>query len=193
MKWFTKYWATIGGFIAVVIILYILVSDLRIPDIESLLWLHFAILLIHQFEEYVYPGGFKEFFQENIYNKNRIIRFPLNDEGIILVNVVLGWTAYLTSAIYGEKMLWLAIGLLGVTILNGFLHTLMFVINRKYNPGFVSGLFLCIPFGIYVLLGLVNDLPTKTMISGIIIFIIGFTLIPLSIFVTNKFKVSNKE
>ena len=66
------------------------------------------------------------------------------------------------------------------------MHTLMFVIKRKYNPGFVSGLFLLIPFGTYVLIKLMNDLSSKNIITGLVISAIGFALIPLSIFVTNK-------
>ncbi len=193
MKWFIKHWAKIGGLIVIAIAVYVSNSNFKLTDMESLLWLHFATLLIHQFEEYVYPGGFKDFFQENIYNKNRIIRFPLNDRGIILVNVIIGWTAYFFSAINGEKILWLAVGLLGVTILNGLLHTFMLVVRRKYNPGFVSGLFLLIPFGTFVLLKLLTVLPTNDLISGIIIFAIGTSLIPISIFITNKVNVFTND
>jgi len=183
-----KYWAKTGGLIAISIVLYIFISDLKFTDLKALLWLHFATLLFHQFEEYVYPGGFQEFFNEYIYNKTPIIRSPLNDGGIILVNVVLGWSAYLISAINGEDMLWLAIGLLGVTILNGIMHTLMFVIHKKYNPGFVTGLFIFIPFGSYVLLKLLDVTSSSMLQSGIFIFVIATVLIPLSIFITSKLK-----
>ena len=176
---------------AIVILLKVTLSNDPITSVDSLLWLHFVTLLIHQFEEYVYPGGFKTFFQENIYNKNPIIRFPLNDRGIILVNVVLGWTAYLVSAIYGMEKLWLAIGLLGVTILNGFMHTLMFVLKRKYNPGFYSGLFLMIPFGIFVLFKIQASISISQGKHGLIIFLIAVALIPISIFVTNQFQGKN--
>ncbi len=188
MKWFVQNWAKIGGIVAILIIVYVLYNDLYLTKIESLFWLHFVTLLIHQFEEYVYPSGFKEFFNENIYNKNLIIRFPLNDKAIILVNVFLGWTAYLISAVNAEKSIQLAIGLLAVTILNGFLHSFMFVIKRKYNPGFVSGFFLLIPFGIYMMLRLANNISSDIMVSGFIVFVIGSAFIPLSIFITNRMK-----
>jgi hypothetical protein len=185
MKWVTKYWANIGGVIAVVIVFSVFYAGSKFKEMNTLLWLHFAMLLMHQFEEYVYPGGFKEFFQGNIYNKNWILRFPLNDQGIVLVNVVLGWTAYLVSAVKGEKMIWLAIGLLGVTVLNGLMHTLMFVIRRKYNPGFITGIIFFIPFGTYLLLQLVPEVSTYDLVSGILVFVFGTLLIPLSIYITN--------
>jgi len=191
MKWFTKYWAVFGGIGALAIILNIVFSGQRFTDIDTLLWLHLATLLIHQFEEYVYPGGFQEFFNQNIYNKNPIIRSPLTDFGILFVNIALGWTAYMISAINGPKMLWLAIGLLGVTVLNGIMHTLIAIIKRKYNPGFISGLFILVPFGTWVLWKLIQSTSSEIVNSGIMIFVIGTALIPVSIFLTNLLQKKN--
>lgn len=186
MKWIHKNWAVIGGIIALATISYVLFIDPQLADIESLLWLHFALLLIHQFEEYVYPGGFKEFFQENIWKKNPIMRSPLNDNGILLVNVCLGWTAYFLSALCGTQVLWLAVGLVGVSILNGIMHSVMFFYKRKYNPGFLSGLFLFIPFGIFALSKLAIYMTTEQMASGLFVFVFGTALIPISIYITSQ-------
>lgn len=181
-----KYWAKLGGVLALSIIFAILLIPNKLSFTNSLLWIHLSTLLIHQFEEYVYPGGFKDFFNENIWNKNRILKYPLNNKGVILVNVILGWSAYSISAVQGDKYIWLAIGLTGITILNGIMHTILFIIHRKYNPGSISGLFLLIPFGAYLLYQLLGEISTEKITSGIIIFILGTILIPLSIFITNK-------
>ncbi|MEN8123274.1 MAG: HXXEE domain-containing protein [Bacteroidota bacterium] len=192
MNWINKNWAKIGGLISIAIVLFVLFSNPKLNEIESLFWIHFAIFLLHQFEEFVYPGKFKEFYNENILNRNRITRFPLNDNGIILVNVIFGWTAYLLSAILGENFIWLTIGLLGVTILNGIMHTIMFIIKRKYNPGFISGLLLFIPFGIFLLLKIMENITSENLIYGMIFFVIGTISVPLSILITNRIKVPNK-
>ena len=184
MSWINKNWAKIGGLIAIAII-FILLFHSSFTEIKSLLWVHFAILLFHQFEEYVYPGKFKEFYNENILGTNRITRFPLNDKGVILVNVILGWTAYLLSAILGKDFIWLAIGLLGVTILNGIMHTILFIVKRKYNPGFVSGLFLFIPFGLFLIAKSIESITPENIIYGMIVFVAGIAVIPLSILITN--------
>ena len=183
-----KYWAKLGGLLALSIILTVLFIPNNLSYLNSLLWIHFATLLIHQFEEYVYPGGFKEFFNEKIWNKNRILKNPLNNTGVILVNVILGWSAYTISAVNGDNYIWLALGLTGITILNGIMHTIMFIIHKKYNPGFFSGLFLFIPFGSYLMYILLEETSAEKMTSGLTIFIIGTILIPISIFITNKVK-----
>jgi len=138
---------------------------------------------VHQFEEYVYPGGFREFFNRTIRIKNATTNSPLNEGGIILVNVVFGWTAYLISAISGIHNLWLALGLLGVTVTNGILHTTMALIKRKYVPGMISGLFLFIPFGVYVILRILKVTAGENVIPAIIVFVTGTVIIPVSIII----------
>lgn len=189
MKWVYKNWAKAGGVISIIIILYVLFSEHKLSDFNSLIWIHFALLLIHQFEEYVFPGGFKEFYLENVYRKTWITNYPLNNIGVILINVILGWTAYLTAAIAGEKLVWLTLGLLGVTLLNGILHSVIFVIKGKYNPGFFSALFLFIPFGIYMLSTLQKETVLEKTGSGGFVFIFGTLLIPAFIYLTSKIKI----
>jgi hypothetical protein len=186
MTWIYRNWAQIGGLAACGIILFVLISGMELTDMGVLLWLHFAGLLLHQFEEYVYPGGFKDFYNRDIRNINALAKSTLNDRGIILVNILFGWTAYLLSAISGVKMLWLAIGLSGITISNGMLHTVMFLRKRRYIPGMVSGLFLFIPFGIYVLLKAISVGTAEDLISGMVVFVIGTVSIPVSIYITYK-------
>ncbi len=193
MNWINKNWANIGGIIAIGIILKILITQNFFLDFQSLLWLHFTALLLHQFEEYSFPGKFKEFYNTNLLNKNPITKFRLNNKGILLVNVILAWTFYLIAAIMGEKMIFLTIGLAGVTILNGLMHTIMFIKLKKYNPGLITGLLLFIPFGV-ILLSKINQLEMaeqKSWIIGFAVFLIGTALIPLSIRLTNKITVPN--
>ncbi len=188
MNWINKNWANIGGILAMGIILVVLINDKTILDFQSLLWLHFAILLLHQFEEYSFPGNFKEFYNTALLNKNPVTKYPLNDKGILLVNVILAWPFYLIAAIMGDKTLYLTIGLAGVTFLNGFVHNLMYFRLKKYNPGLLTGLILFIPFGLYLLIK-IDDLglaDPKSWIIGFAIFLIGTALIPLSIRWTNQ-------
>ena len=189
MNWINKYWSIIGGMIAIGIIVTFIGRGDQMFSIESLIWFHLAILLLHQFEEYSFPGKFKEFYNLNIWNKNPITRFQLNNKGVLMVNVVLAWTAYLIAAIYGDKLIWLTIGLSGITILNGIMHTLMFFKLRKYNPGLITGFFMFIPFGLFLIINLKENLKIGSWILGGMVFMIGSILIPLSIRLTNKTKV----
>lgn len=192
MNLINKYWPNLGGVIGFAIITTILLNGRQVFSIQSLTWLHLAILLLHQFEEYSIPGKFKKFYNTNIWNKNPITRFELNHKGILIVNVILAWTAYLIAAIYGEKLIWLTIGLSGLTILNGIMHTFMFIKLKKYNPGLITGLLIFIPFGTFLLTRIAGNIEQKYWMMGLIVFIIGTVSIPLTIRLTNKTTVPNK-
>jgi hypothetical protein len=185
MKIISTYWSAFAGVMACGVVIFTLYHDNGVFSIRSFLWLHFATLLLHQFEEYSYPGRFKHFYNNNILNKNPITSYPLNNKGILLVNVVLAWSMYLLAAFIGIKVIWLSFGLLGITISNGILHTFMFVKLKKYNPGLLTGAFILIPFGIYLFIRLVEFSSLVNIVLGLAVFIIGAALIPLSIFITS--------
>jgi hypothetical protein len=186
MSYIDKHWATFGGIMAVVIIVLALIIDKELSNIQTIFWIHLATLLLHQFEEYTYPGMFKDFFNTNIWNKNAITRFPLNEKGILVINIILAWTMYFFASFVGVKVVWLTFGLAGITITNGIMHTIMFVKLKKYNPGLITGFLIFIPFGLYLLTRLKNYAVFENLILGLIIFVIGTLSIPLSIYLTNK-------
>ncbi|MDC8003562.1 HXXEE domain-containing protein [Aureisphaera galaxeae] len=186
MKWILTYWAKIGGLGAIAIVIACLFMDFT--EIQLLLWLHFALLLLHQFEEYAYPGGFKRFYNENIWNKSFLTQNPLSNAGIILVNIGLAWTVYLYSAITHEAQLALAMGLLGVSLLNGLLHSFLWISLKMYNPGAVTGLFLFIPFSIYALMRIGTLAPTEDIRAGITVFAMGVILVPTFVFAAYHLK-----
>ena len=179
-------WAKLGFVFTALIASLVLYYDSNLSEPKSWFWLHFGLLLLHQFEEYEYPGGFKKFFLEVIWKKEKIIKYPLNDLSIILINVVFGWTAYLYSAISNIQSIELAYGLIGITILNGLMHTILAVKHRRYNPGLVSGFFLMIPFGSLFFVKIFPGFESESVIYGILLFLIAVSLIPFSIYITNQ-------
>lgn len=146
--------------------------------------------MLHQFEEYVFPGGFKNFFNANVSKANKIIRFKINETAAFHVNVTLGWTAYLIVALLAENYFLLIIVILVITFMNGIVHTAALIVLKKYNPGFITGLFLFIPFSAYSIVKLAND-RTITGSNWVIIItaaIAGSLLIPLILYLTKKYE-----
>ena len=186
--WVNNHWARVGGVWAICIGLVLSLTELDMLHIDKLLWLHLVVLLIHQFEEYVYPGGFKIFYNTNIYNKNKVTTHPLTDNAILLVNLGIGWTVYLFAAVKGESSIFLSIGLAGITIFNGLLHTFLALLHRSYNPGLYSSILLFIPFGSYLLYRLCTEIELNLIAIGIVIFLLGIFLVPGTIFIASQIK-----
>lgn len=149
--------------------------------------------MIHQFEEYVYPGGFRNFLNlhfKNIFDKYKI---SLNEWGILLINVIFGWTFYFFCAGISDEFLWVSAGSVMILMINGLLHTVIGISYGKYNPGLISGLLLFIPSGICFFYSLESILNFNLLIKALITAIAGSFVIPLTVLFTSKIKFPRQD
>lgn len=119
--------------------------------IQKLLALNLIVLVLHQFEEYGWPGGFPWICNEVAMRREGgpPDRYVLNRNSATFVNT-LGWLFYLVPILF-PQVIWLGIGqmlfgLVGQTIFHGL------VINRRlktwYNPGLAAVVVGHVPLGI---------------------------------------------
>lgn len=142
--------------------------------------------MLHQFEEYVYPGGFKAFFNQNIYGTRGPFRFPLTDHAVLIVNVLLGWGFYSMAAKAGAGALGFGAGLVGVSFVNGLAHSFLFVLKKKYNPGLITAFFGFLPFGCYFFYKLQAIMSPNDWTSAVTIAVVGTAMIPVGIFLVGQ-------
>lgn len=57
-KFYRRYWAAIGGLIFVALAFFVGLSGHQVPALQRFMVLMYMALLFHQFEEYIFPGGF---------------------------------------------------------------------------------------------------------------------------------------
>lgn len=183
MKYINRYWYDFGLLVAVVsaIILAIKWNDLSV--LLRLNLISFIAMLVHQFEEYGFPGGEPMIMNRALQGSNIPDRYPLNQFSAMLTNVIFAYVIYLLPVIFPNII---CIGI--APILMGFMqfiiHGIITNIKMKsvYNPGLGAVVFLHIPVGIcYFRYITANSLAGKTdWIIGIIYtvaatgFILGF-------------------
>lgn len=176
MKWLYENWMKATIFLAfyTFILLWLYVREQNYA--LFLIWLQTPIYWTHEFEEYVCPGGFLDFFNRNMMGSTRGDE-PLNKVGSFWINIPLVYilmpAAGLMAHFFGlEWGLWTAY----FSFLNAFAHVVMFLkFGRKYNPGLVVSVLLNIPVAIYtVWYFLTNNLvSTGANIASIIFGIIA--------------------
>lgn len=146
MAFWRKHWFDVGGGLALLLggWLYRHRAGLR-PE-QWLLGANFVALLLHQVEEYRWPGYFPGMLNAAVYGSFTPDRFPLNPQTALRINVGVGWVAYALAARYAQLLgLGIATGL--VSLGNVAAHAYWF--NRKghtwYNPGLATALMLFLP------------------------------------------------
>jgi hypothetical protein len=138
MRWYLRHWYDVGLLVAILALATGLIVDLN--RLQQILLLGFAILLLHQFEELGWPGGFPTFFNVVMLNRGGDpSRYPLNQLNNMVVNVPAAYPFFLLPIFY-PKTIWLALG----PVLFGFFEVLIHAVapvvraRARYNPGLLT-------------------------------------------------------
>jgi hypothetical protein len=144
-------WSHAGILIAIYVTLVLLCIAHYLDLFTLLVWLQFPVYLVHEFEEHTYPGGFKKFVNRSIfhvYDKD----IPLTDERVFWINILAVWVMFPLTAV-ATQFIHPVLGLLTpcFSLMNASLHIISGVINRSYNPGLLTSIFLNYPLGMCAL------------------------------------------
>jgi hypothetical protein len=152
MNFMRKYWYYIGSglFAALAVILIVTWNQTSVP--QRILLISFMALLVHQFEEYAWPGGFPAVMNTAWMPKEtgKADRYPLNKQTALFVNVMFAYPYYVVPILFPE-LIWMGLGQVMFGMAQIVIHGI--VINRKmrsiYNPGLFAVVFLHVPIGAY--------------------------------------------
>ena len=152
-RFYCRYWAAIGGLVFLALAFIVGLMPNSIPTTQRLMVLLYMALLFHQFEEYVFPGGFPAALNRGLFGETKESnRYPLNELSATIVNTFLAYTLYLVG-IFCHDCLWLGIFIAYFTMSQVLMHCLKLNISLKawYSPGCLSALFVMLPMGAYYL------------------------------------------
>jgi hypothetical protein len=149
MNFMRLHWFDIG--LGLALITGGILVQLKLNPLSLLLWVSLISLFLHQFEEYRYPGYFPGMMNTVMFSSKQPDRYPLNTNIAFIVNVFVGWLSYFLTAVFGERVLWLGIATILVSVGNFIVHTFLFNIKGKtlYNPGMFTAIVLFLPIAAY--------------------------------------------
>lgn len=159
MNWYRNNWykLTIIAFIALSFFMGFWGHTILSP-IQVILTYSLMALLIHQFEEYVLPGGGPIVINKATFGeKTNFRRYPGNLHSSMIVNN----SAYLVyiAAIIFPQLIWLGLGTMFFNLFQLIGHGIQMnkALKTWYNPGLLSVVFLFIPISIYYMIFVVNN------------------------------------
>lgn len=116
------------------------------PYFHWFLYLHMAAVGLHQFEEYGFPGHFRDAFVSVFGTPQASVLVPSTTE-LELVNAFVLTTLFAVLGWAGTRVISVGLSLLFVNFANGFFHLIYSVIHLNYVPGAVTGTVLYLPLG----------------------------------------------
>jgi hypothetical protein len=181
------HWADSTLFIALGMIVVLLPLSPNIPLYLLLIWLQFPVYLVHEFEEHVYPGKFKEYINKNVFH-SPVADFPLSAANVFWINILAIWILFPLSAILAtliSPQFGVLLPIFG--LFNATLHIIFLFIKRCYNPGSFVSIFLNYPTGIYTLYVLAqNNIITLLNLTSVIMVTIAAHALIIGIVFTKK-------
>lgn len=105
------------------------------------------ILLAHQTEEWVKPGGFLPFANQRLLGSQRPT-WPLTERIGFHVNVTAGWVSAVAGPLLWRRSPGVAAGVVAMEIGNVAMHAGLAARERSYNPGVATAVTLMAPHAI---------------------------------------------
>lgn len=109
-----------------------------------------VIYMLHQTEEHLWPGGFRQFANAHVF-KSGNDDWPVDKGGVALVNIGYVWLPVALAALFPGPLRWLGLAWIGLTLINALTHIVTSIRFRIYNPGLVTSIVLFLPFTIWML------------------------------------------
>ena len=150
MKFFRRHWYNIGLAVAIIAAIILALQWNSMGILQIVLLLNFIAILVHQFEEYGFPGGEPAIMNIVLQNSPTPEKYPLNQNSAMVTNVVASYTMYLIPVFF-PNIIWLGLAPILFGMGQFIVHGIMTNIKLKsfYNPGLGAVTFLHIPLGIY--------------------------------------------
>lgn len=109
-----------------------------------------VIYMLHQTEEHLWPGGFRQFTNAHVFHSGRD-DWPVDQGGVALVNIGFVWLPVAAAAVFPGPLRWLGLGWVGLTLVNAIIHIVSSIRFRIYNPGLATSVLVFLPFTIWML------------------------------------------
>jgi hypothetical protein len=109
-----------------------------------------VIYMLHQIEEHLWPGGFRQFTNAHVFKSGRD-NWPVDIGGVALINIGFVWLPLAAATLFPAALRWVGLAWVGLTLVNGLSHIATSIRFRSYNPGLVTSIVLFLPFTIWIL------------------------------------------
>lgn len=152
MRWLVTNWYKATVFAAIYSLLFIFLFILPQDFARFLIWLHVPVYLLHETEEFVYPGGFPEQMTEMFFGAGHEVPYSLMKAGF-WINVPFIFLGFpFVAALATVFGLGWGMYLVYFTLVAAIPHLFQAIKSRRfYNPGMAASVFLNIPVSVFTI------------------------------------------
>ncbi len=150
MKWYVRHWYSVNLIFIPILAVVLILNWGAMEVVQRLVVLNLMALLVHQFEEYGWPGGGPMVMNCALQRSDLPDRYPLNPFSAMFTNVFVGVFLYGLPALFPQTMWLVLVPMLfnfGQLVMHGVVMTR--TMKTYYSPGLGAVVFLHLPISVY--------------------------------------------
>jgi hypothetical protein len=185
--WFKENWQKVGVMVSLFLTISLVIIVLPKSTTLFALLMSTPLYMLHEVDEYVFPGGFAQFLNKNIYRTDPENGL-LDKTAVFWINMVV-WIAMPLYSLWAVFDISQAIWMPYFFIFQAVVHLILGIVGKRFlNPGMVSAWLIHVPWGIWTIWLLVQagaitnpywnaDLQSGLMINVALVFVGLFLLV----------------
>lgn len=149
--WFHREWMRAGLVVAIFLLVYLTVLVAPANLVLYAMLLGAPLYMLHEAEEYLFPGGFIEFTNRDIYKQDPL-EGMVDEKLVFWINMGYIWLPLPICGLLAKYDLRMAAWIPYFLIFQAVVHAgLSVAARRKYNPGMATAWLLHVPFSIWAI------------------------------------------
>jgi len=146
--WFKENWPKVGVIVGIFLTIYLVVIVLPTNTLLFALLMSTPLYMLHQADEYIFPGRFAQFMNQDIYKTDPDTDL-LDTNAVFVINMIV-WIAMPLFSLWAITDLTQAAWMPYFYIFQAVLHLLLGIIGKRFfNPGMISAWLMHVPWGIW--------------------------------------------
>src|SRR5512140_1530808 len=148
--WFKENWPKTGLIVALFLTIYLAVVVLPQNTLLFALLMSTPLYILHEADEYIFPGRFAQFMNHNIYKMDPETGL-VDSTAVFVINMVV-WIALPLYSLWAVTDLTQAAWMPYFFIFQAVVHLILGIVGKRFiNPGMVSAWLLHVPWGIWTI------------------------------------------
>ena len=148
--WFKENWPKVGVIVGIFLTIYLVLIVLPQNTLLFALMMYTPLYILHETDEYIFPGGFAQFVNKNIYKtdpENGLV----DSSAIFWINMVV-WILLPLSGFQAITDVPQAAFLPYFVIFQAVVHLIIGIVGKRFfNPGMISAWLVHVPWGIWTI------------------------------------------
>lgn len=148
--WFKENWQKTGVIVALFLTIYLVVIVLPQNTLLFALLMSTPLYMLHEIDEYIFPGGFAQFLNKNIYKTDPETGL-LDTTAVFWINMVV-WIAMPLFSLWAVFDIHQAIWMPYFYIFQALIHLFLGVVGKRFlNPGMITSWLVHVPWAIWTI------------------------------------------